>query len=101
HPACPGAHSSENNRASTYTNTPIANATPKKMIRWNSVRARGPITSAATSPTDNPRVRADSTSAEKSWTQPTKIAPRTTQHTAGNQPQSTATAGPKIGRAHV
>ena len=48
-------------------------------------------------PMDWPRWRTDSTSAEKSCTQPISTAPSTTQASAGPQPQITATAGPSIG----
>ena len=85
----------------TSTNTPIASATPKKMIRWKSVRPLGPRTPFATSATERPFERTDTTSAEKSCTHPTRIAPSTTHASAGPQPQMTATAGPSIGARPV
>ena len=45
------------------------------------------------------RLRTDATSAPRSWTAPMKIAPKTTQSSAGSQPHVTATAGPTIGPA--
>ncbi len=74
---------------------------PKKMIRWNSVLARGPMMPSVTLPIDMPRARMLTTSAEKSCTQPTNTAPRTTHSIAGTQPQITATAGPSIGASPV
>ena len=75
----------------------MARAMPKKMIRWKRVLARSPTTPSATLPIDMPRARMLTTRAPKSWTQPTKIAPKTTHRVAGSQPQITATAGPSIG----
>ena len=45
------------------------------------------------------RLRTDKTRAKKSWTQPSRTAPSTTQITAGTQPQITASAGPTMGAA--
>jgi hypothetical protein len=56
---------------------------------------------SATLPIDMPRARMLTTRAEKSWTQPTRIAPRTTHSSAGSQPQMTATAGPSMGARPV
>ena len=64
-----------------------------------SVRARGPITSAATSPIELPRWRRLMTSAAKSWTAPMNTVPSVTHSSAGSHPQITAIAGPTIGAA--
>ena len=47
------------------------------------------------------RARMDTTSAPKSCTAPTKMAPTTTHNIAGSQPQMTAMAGPSIGDSPV
>ena len=86
-----------NSVAMTNTNTPMASARPKKISARNSTFARAPMTPSATLPMDWPFARMETTSAEKSCTQPTKTAPKTTHSMAGTQPQMTATAGPSIG----
>ena len=52
-------------------------------------------------PIERPRARTETTRAPKSWTQPTKIEPKTTHSMAGSQPQTTAMAGPSIGDSPV
>ena len=90
-----------NSPAIAMVNTPMARAMPKKMMSRNRILARGPMTPSATLPTDCPRARIDTTRAEKSWTHPTRTAPRTTHSIAGPHPQMTATAGPSIGASPV
>jgi hypothetical protein len=53
----------------------------------NRRRPRGPMTFAARSATERPSSRTLATRAPKSWTAPRKIVPRTTQRSAGSQPQ--------------
>ena len=71
------------------------------MTRWNNVLPRGPTRFSVTFPSDIPRARMDTTSAPKSCTAPTKMAPRTIHTIAGSQPQMTAMAGPSIGDSPV
>jgi hypothetical protein len=52
-------------------------------------------------PIDRPLARTEMTRAPKSWTQPMRIAPKTTQIIAGSQPHTTAMAGPSIGESPV
>ena len=96
-----GWKSGENSVATMCTNTPIAMVIRKKMRMWNSVLARGPMRLSVTLPIDMPRARMETASAPKSWTAPTKMAPRTTHSSAGSQPQMTAIAGPSIGDSPV
>jgi len=83
--------------AITIANTPIASAIKKKIISKNNSWARGPIIFSAISPIERPRFRIETTRADKSWIPPKKMVPKNTQRKAGNQPQITAMAGPRIG----
>ncbi len=73
----------------------------KKMMACISDLARGPIRPSAMAPIDRPLARTEITRAPKSWTQPIRIAPKTTHSMAGSQPHTTAMAGPSIGDSPV
>jgi len=75
----------------------MAREMPKKMMACMRDLARLPMSPSAMAPMDIPRARTDTTSAPRSCTQPTMMAPRTTHSMAGSQPQITAMAGPSMG----
>ena len=79
----------------------MARATAKKMMACIRDFARLPMRLSAMAPMERPLARAETTRAPKSWTQPTKMAPPTTQSMAGSQPQITAMAGPSMGDSPV
>ena len=89
--------SSVNSLAISSANTPIANASAKKITRRNRTCARGPMTARVTSPMVAALWRTEATSVLMSWTAPMRMLPPTTHANAGAQPHTTAIAGPTIG----
>ena len=68
-----------------------------KRMERKRMRVRGASTRPAMSPTVWPRLRIETTSEPKSCTAPIRMEPKSTQRSAGTQPQMTASAGPTNG----
>ena len=90
---------STNKWAIIKANTAITIKTRRKIMIRKSNLDRGLITDFATLPIDSALCLAEITRAPKSCTAPMKIVPRTIHNNAGNHPQITAIAGPKMGAA--